>query len=150
MTTSGGSSASSRRSTREQSTLELLQEVRDEMRVLLREELQNAREELAGTAQTAGRAAGLVGVAGGLGVLATGMSAVAVLRTLDRFLPPVSSAVVATVLYAAGGVTAARVGIAELRRAGPLVPQRTLESLGADVDAVVEGVTKAGSQRAAE
>ena len=142
MTTSGGSGA--------RSTLELLQDVRDEMRVLLREELQNARAELAGTAQTAGRAAGLLGAAGGLGVLATAMSAVAVLRTLDRFLPPVSAAVVATALYGAGGAAVARAGIAELRRAGPLLPHRTLESLEADVEAVVKGVTQATDRRGEE
>jgi hypothetical protein len=78
------------------------------------------------------------------------MSAVAALRTLDRFLPPVSAAVVATALYGAAGAAAARAGIAELRRAGPLLPHRTLESLEADVEAVVKGVTQATDRRGEE
>jgi Putative Actinobacterial Holin-X, holin superfamily III len=48
----------------------------------------------------------------------------------------VAASAVATTLWGAAAVTLARVGVAELRRAGPLVPPRTAENLRADVEAV--------------
>ncbi len=138
MTTSG---SGGRSASQDRSTAELLHSVREDLGVLVREELQSARAELGATARRARRAGGLLGVAAGLGVLTSAMSGVVVLRVLERFLPPTAAAVVATALFGAATAATARVGIVELRRAGPLLPQHTLASLEADVEAVVDAVS---------
>jgi len=126
----------------DRSTSELVRTVRDDLRALVSEELQNARSELGESARQAGRAGALLGAAAGLGVLATAMSAVAVLRALGKLLPPTTAAAVAAALYGAGAVAAGSAGMAELRRAGPLWPERTLASLEADVKAVMDAVDR--------
>jgi hypothetical protein len=73
-----------------------------------------------------------------LGVLATGTSAVVLIRFLDRLLPPLTAAVVATGLLGGGAAVLARAGLEELKRVGPPVPERTIESVKADVAAVAE------------
>jgi hypothetical protein len=117
----------------ERSTADLLQTLTKDLPRLVREEVQAARDELAGTARQAARGGGLLGAAAAFGVLAGCSSAVIVLRALDRYLPPVAASAVATTLWGAAAVTLARVGVAELRRAGPLVPQRTAENLRAHI-----------------
>jgi hypothetical protein len=120
----------------ESSTADLLQTLTEDLRRLVREEVRGARDELAGTARQAARGGGLLGGAAAFGVLAGGSSAVIVLRVLDRYLPPVAASAAAMALWGAAAVTLARAGVAELRRAGPLVPQRTAKNLRADVQAV--------------
>jgi Putative Actinobacterial Holin-X, holin superfamily III len=124
------------RTAAERSTVDLLQTLTEDLRRLVQEEVRGARDELAGTARRAARGGGLLGGAAAFGVLAGGSSAVIVLRVLDRYLPPVAASAAAMTLWGTAAVALARAGVAELRRAGPLLPQRTAENLRADVEAV--------------
>lgn len=126
----------------EPSTREQLHTVGDDVSRLVHDELLLAREELAQTARRAGKGAGLLGAAAALGVLATGTSAALVLRLLDRMLPPATAAAAATALYGAGATIAARAGLAELRRARPLTPQRTMANLREDIETVTGAATR--------
>jgi hypothetical protein len=106
---------------------------------LVRDEIRSAQAELTGKARRAGRGGALLAGAGVLGALATAGSAVFLLRTLDRFLPPRTAAALLTVLYAGGAAALGAAGVAELRRAMPLVPEETVTSLREDVEAARPG-----------
>ena len=76
-----------------------------------------------------------------LGALAAGTSAVVPVRFLDRFLPPTTSAAVATALLGCSAALLAKAGTAELQLIGPPAPERALEGVKADVAAVTEATS---------
>ena len=119
-------------------TGELLRTLTENIQDLVRGEVAGARQEMTDKALAARPAAAMLGGAAVLGALAAGTSAVVLVRVLDRFLPPVASAAVATALLGGGAAALARAGIEELRLVGPPVPERTIESVKADVAAVTE------------
>jgi uncharacterized protein YbjQ (UPF0145 family) len=127
-----------RRDPADSSTGELLRTLTENVRAIVQGEVASARQEMTEKALDLRPAAAALGGAAVLGVLATGTSAVVLVRSLDRFLPPVTAAAVATALLGGGAAALARAGVAELRRVGPPVPERTIESLKADVAAVSE------------
>jgi hypothetical protein len=125
------------------STAELLRTLTEDVRSLVRGELESARREMADKALAARPAVAMLGGAAVLGALAAGTSAAALVRALDRFLPPTASAVVATALLGGGAAALASAAQEELRRIGPLVPERTVESVKADIAAVAAGTDAA-------
>lgn len=102
---------------------------------LVRHELQAAQDELLAKARRAGRAGILLGGAGALGAVTLGMGGVLLLRVLDGFLPRRTAAFVATVIVGGGTAGLAALGVAELRRALPVVPADTVRGLQSDVRA---------------
>jgi hypothetical protein len=119
------------------STADLLQSLTEDLTTLVRDELAQARAELAQKARRAGRAAAMLGGAAGLGVLAVGTSSATLVRLLElRFSPPTAAAL-ATLLYGGGAAALASTARGELRRAGSLVPERTVASVRQDVAAAV-------------
>lgn len=122
----------------DRSTGDLLRTLTEQVRSLVRGEVASAQQEMAEKARAAQPAAGMLGGAAVLGVLATGTSAVVVIRFLDKVFPPLTSAVVATALLGGGAAALAKAGAEELKRIGPPVPERTIESVKADVAAVTE------------
>ena len=117
------------------STADLLQSLTDDLTTLVRDEIEQARAELTRKARQAGRAAAMLGGAAGLGLLAVGTSSATLVRLLERRLPPPAAAAVATLLYGGGAVALATTARGELRRAGSLVPERTVASVRDDVRA---------------
>jgi len=132
----GGSSA--RREPADSSTGELLRTLTENVRSIVQTEVAGARQEMTEKALEARPAAAMLGGAAVLGVLATGTSAVVLIRFLDKIFPPVTSALVATAVLGGGAAALAKAGVEELRLVGPPVPERTIESVKADVATVTE------------
>jgi hypothetical protein len=137
-TTSSRSGSSVRRGPADSSTGELLRTLTENVRSIVQGEVASARQEMTEKALAARPAAAMLGGAAVLGVLATGTSAVVLVRVLDKISPPVVAAAAATALLGGGAAALGRAGLEELRRVGPPVPERTIESVKADVAAVTE------------
>ena len=120
------------------STGELLRTLTENVRSLVQGEVASARQEMTEKALAARPGAAMLGGAAVLGALATGTSAVVLIRFLDKIFPPTTSAVVATALLGGGAAALGRAGVEQLRLVGAPVPERTLESVKADVAAVTE------------
>jgi Putative Actinobacterial Holin-X, holin superfamily III len=130
--------STSHRGPADRSTVELLRTLLDNVGSIVQGEAANARQEMTEKALAARPGAAMLGGAAVLGVLATGTSAVVLVRFLDKIFPPTTSAVVATALLGGSAAVLARAGAEELRRVGPPIPERTVESVKADVAAVTE------------
>ncbi|WP_433503639.1 phage holin family protein [Pseudonocardia halophobica] len=111
----------------------------DEMRELLQHERRTAQEELAGKARTAFEGVLFLGAAVVLGALAAGTSTVLIMRMLEKVLPPTMAAAVVTVVLAAAAGVLAVMGLAEVRRALPFVPERALDELREEIREVMPG-----------
>lgn len=119
-----------------------MQSLQENVASLVRLEVDRVRQELSDTAQRAGRASALLGGAGLLGVVTVGASVAFALRTLDVVLPrPAAAAVLAGVCGAGAGVLGA-LGVAELRRALPILPKETMQSLRDDARAAGTGAAE--------
>ena len=118
----------------EQSTGELLQRLSDTVGTLLRQEFRQGKAELASKAQQSAAGAGLVAAGGVLGAAAVGTSTVTLVRLLDRVLPAPAAAAVATAALGGGAAALGMLGIRQLRAVNP-VPEESIRSLRADVDA---------------
>lgn len=123
----------------ESSGAEAIRDFVDDMRELLEVELRAAQEELAGKFRVASEGALVLGVAVVLGGLAAGTSTVVILRMLEKVLPPALAATLVTVIFAAAAGLLATAGLAAVRRALPLVPERALDELWEEVREALPG-----------
>ena len=123
----------------QQSTGELISRLFQDLSTLVRDEMRLAQVEIAGKARKAGIGAGMFGVAGllalyGVGVLiATAILALAL--AMDAWL---AALIVGVVLLAAAGV-AGLVGRKRVTEAAPPVPEKAVENVKRDLDAVRHG-----------
>ncbi len=101
---------------------EMITALGKDLRQMIQQELVGLRSELRDTARAGRKAAALMGGAGLLGALAAGTSAVVIVRLLDEVLPRPLAGLVTSVLFGAGAAALARLGLAELRRAGENLP----------------------------
>ena len=134
-----GGSGRPKSSSTENSGTEAIRGFVDDVRELLQQELRTAQAELAGKARVASEGMLLLGVAVVLGALAAGASTAMIMRMLEKVLPPTMAAAVATVIFAAAAGVLAAAGLAEVRRALPLVPERALEELREEIREVMPG-----------
>jgi hypothetical protein len=123
------------------STADLLQALSADLSALMRQEFARAQQELVGKAKQAGAAAGLLGASGVLGAIAAGSSATVLRRSLDKRLPPVTSAALTTALLGGGAAALAALALDRVRAAWPLVPQATVASVQQDVRAAADAAT---------
>ena len=122
-------------------TADLLRSLTDDLTTLVRQEVARTRAELTDKARQAGRGGAMLAGAGVLGMLATGTSVVFVVRLLDRFLPPRTSAFVATLLYGGGAAALGVAGWNEIRRSLPSASDGVVAGVKEDVQAVRDGAS---------
>ena len=120
----------------EQSTGELISRLSTDLTTLVRDELRLASAEMTGKAKQAGVGAGMFGAAGLLALYGVGALLAAIIAALALVMDVwISALIVAVVLFVAAGI-AALLGKNKVNEAGGPVPQRTVDSVKADVDAV--------------
>lgn len=127
---------SSRTQPHEPSAAELVKQVSEQTQRLIRQEIALARLEMSDKARHAGIGAGMLAGAGVVALLALGtlvaMLVLVLATALDAWL---AALIVSVALLALAGTLAAS-GKGRLARATPAAPERTIESVKADVEEV--------------
>ena len=100
---------------------------------LARQELQLARAEMVEKGKKAGAGAGLMGVAGGIALLAGGALTAFLILALDGVMPNWLAALLVAGAYALAAVVVFSIGKGRVQDAGPLVPEQTIDSVKEDV-----------------
>jgi hypothetical protein len=100
---------------------------------LARQELQLARAEMVEKGKKAGAGAGLMGVAGGIALLAGGALTAFLILALDGVMPNWLAALLVAGAYALAAAVVFSIGKGRVQDAGPLVPEQTIDSVKEDV-----------------
>ena len=101
---------------------------------LARQELQLAKAEMGEKGKKAGAGAGLMGIAGGIALLAGGAFTAFLILALDGVMPNWLAALAVSIAYAVIAAVVFYAGRNRVREAGPLVPEKTVDSLKEDVE----------------
>lgn len=126
--------------TQHQSTAELVRQAGEQISTLVRDELAQAKAELSEKGRRAGLGIGMFGGAAVMLHYALGALLVAAGLGLAEVMPGWAAAlVIAAILLLIAGIEAV-VGRMQLKRATPPVPDRTMESVRADIDSVKTAV----------
>ncbi|WP_433505860.1 phage holin family protein [Pseudonocardia halophobica] len=126
-----------------------VQALQDDVRALVREEVNKVRTELGGRARAAGAAGALVAGAGVLGLLAVGTAGALVVRAFDRVLPPIAAAGAATAVFGGGAAALGAVGVRQLRQTRDELAE-TGRSAGRDMRTAVGAAAGAAGEAARE
>ena len=118
----------------DKSIAELLKELSQETTTLVRQELDLAKAELTDKGKKAGLGAGLFGGAGVMGLLTAGALTAFLIALLDTFMVTWLAALIVTIVYGAIAAVLALRGKKEIQKAGPPVPEQTVETLKEDVE----------------
>jgi hypothetical protein len=138
-----------------QPTTDLVRQLVDEMKTLVRQELELARTEagrvgegvatlaqqevrlakaeLSDKGKKVGAGAGLMGLAGGTALLAGGAFTASLILMLDGVMPNWLAALLVAGAYALVAVTVFYLGKRRVEDAGPLIPEQTIDSVKEDV-----------------
>ena len=112
----------------------LLRRLSDQIGMLVRQEVDLAKAEVAEKAREGGRAAGLFGAAAAAGLCALGALTALVILALSEAIPPWAAALVALALFAAAAAAFALAGRNRLRQATPPVPEQAIDSTKEDIE----------------
>jgi uncharacterized membrane protein YqjE len=120
--------------TRDQPVSELVKQLSDQTTMLVRQEVELAKAELAEKGKKAGIGAGMFGGAGLFGLFAFGALTACLILALSTFLEPWIAALIVTVVYGAiAGVLALR-GKKEVKAGTPPVPEQAVDSTKEDLE----------------
>jgi hypothetical protein len=101
---------------------------------LARQELQLAKAEMAEKGRRAGPGFGMVGAAGVVALLAAGALTAFFILALDGAVPNWLAALIVALAYAAIAGALYYAGKQRVQEAGPLVPEQTIETVKEDVE----------------
>ncbi len=117
----------------DQSVGELLRQLSEQTSTLVRQEVQLAKAELSQKASLAGKGAGLLAGAAVMGLGVFGAFTAFLIAVIALAAPVWIAALIVTVLYAVAVAALALAGRAALRKATPLTPEQTVDSVKEDV-----------------
>ena len=112
---------------------ELVRRLSEQTSTLVRQELDLARAELTQKGKRASRGAGLLAAAGVAALLGLGALTACLILVLDAVMPAWLAALLVALAYAAIAAALAASGRSRLREAGPIVPERTVETVKEDL-----------------
>jgi uncharacterized membrane protein YqjE len=119
---------------RERSLPELLKRLSAETTQLVHQEIDLAKVELTQKGRQAGAGAGLFGAAAALGLAALGALTACIILALDAALPAWLAALIVTAVYGVIAAVLAVQGRDRVKRATPLAPEQTIETVKEDVE----------------
>ncbi len=130
---------------RDRSTADLVKELATETSTLVRQEMELAKAEMAQKGKQAGVGAGMFGGAAVAGLLALGALTACLILVLALALPAWLAALIVALLWAVVAAALAFIGRKRMREATPPKPERTVESIKEDVEAVKRHASSGGS-----
>ncbi len=118
-----------------------IKKLSEDLGVLVRSELQLARQELAEKAKTAGVGAGMVGGSALTGLMTLGSLTALLILAISLVLAPWLAALIVTIAWAAVTAILALVGKRKIQNAGPFIPEQTIENVKEDVEWARSGLS---------
>ncbi len=112
---------------------ELLKELSHETATLVHQEMELAKAELSQKGNKALAGAGAIGAAAVVGLAAVGAMTACLILALAGAVPGWLGALIVAVVYAVVAAVLAQIGKDKLQKAGPPVPEQTVESVKEDV-----------------
>lgn len=126
----------------DRSTGELIRDMSADLSKLVRDEIRLAQAEVGAKAKKAGIGIGAFGGAGVLALYGFGVLIAAAVLGLTHVVSPwLAALIVGVILFVVAGV-AALVGRSKLKQAGPAMPERTVDSVKADIAEIKESIKK--------
>ena len=110
-----------------------VKQLSEDLGILVRKELELARQELSEKAKRAGAGAGMLSASAVTGLLTLGSLTALLIIAIALALPLWLSALIVTVMWGAITGILALTGKNKLQEAGPLVPEQTIQSVKEDV-----------------
>jgi hypothetical protein len=123
---------------RDEPLKDVVKQVTDEASTLLRQEVKLAKAEMTEKAKEVGVGAGMLGGAGYLGHLAALGLLLCLIFALATFMPAWVAALIVTLLFAGGAGALALMGKKRIQKAGPPIPEATVESVKQTIETVKE------------
>ncbi len=114
------------------STAEIVQDIIDNTREIIRSELQLARTEVADKGKRVGKAAGMLAAGGAIAAVAALLIVVACVAALSLVMPVWAASLIMAVLLGVVGGGMMMVGRQRMKQTS-MVPERTISSLKEDV-----------------
>jgi uncharacterized membrane protein YqjE len=118
---------------RDQPVGELIKELTEDMRTLVRKEMELGKAELTEKGKRAGLGAGLLGGGATFGFLALGALTATLIGVLDTAMEFWLAALIVTVLWGAVAAALALTGKTKVQEAAPPVPEETVDSVKEDM-----------------
>jgi hypothetical protein len=113
---------------------EVARNLTQDVSLLVRQEVQLAKAEMAEKGRVAAPGLGMIGGAGVAGLMAAGASTAAAILVLSIFLPEWSAALLVGLILAAAAYLLAKQGKERVEEAGTPVPEQTIETVKEDVE----------------
>jgi Flp pilus assembly protein TadB len=119
---------------RERPIGEVAKNLTSDLSLLVRQELDLAKAEMAQKARTAGPGVGMLGGAAIVGLCAAGAVTAFLVLVLSLFLPEWAAAVIVGAVLAAVALVLVRQGKERVAEAGKQVPEQTIETVKEDME----------------